>query len=154
MSRNARIAVIAGTLGVLVIAFFGLRPSNDDKTATTPAQTTTPAQATTATTTPTGGATATEPAPAEPDYTTIVVRGGKPVGGIKKIKVTKGDRARIEVSSPDTTDEIHLHGYDLMRDLEAGGSVRFDFIANADGIYEIELEKAGVQIGELVVEPS
>lgn len=148
MSRNARIAVIAGTLGVLVIAFFGLRPSDDDTTATTPTQ------ATTATTTPTGGATATQPAPAEPDYTTIVVRGGKPVGGIKKIKVTKGDRARIEVSSPDTTDEIHLHGYDLMRDLEAGGSVRFDFIANADGIYEIELEDAGVQIGELVVEPS
>ena len=81
------------------------------------------------------------------------MRGGKPVGGVKRIKLTKGDRARIEVSSADTTDEIHLHGYDLKRDLKAGGRVRFSFEANADGIYEIELEGAGVQIGELVVEP-
>ena len=81
------------------------------------------------------------------------MRGGKPVGGVKRIELTKGDRARIEVSSPDTSDEIHLHGYDLKRDLKAGGRVRFSFIANADGIYEIELEGAGVQIGELVVEP-
>ena len=154
MSRNTRMAAIAGTLAVLVIAFLALRPSDDDTTGTTATQATTAKQATTAATTPTGGATTTQPAPAEPEYATIVVRGGKPVGGIKKIKLTKGDRARIEVSSPDTTDEIHLHGYDLMRDLEAGGSVRFDFIANADGIYEIELEDAGVQIGELVVEPS
>ena len=150
MSRNARIAAVAGTLAVLVIAFLALRPADDDTTATTPAQTATQGQRTTAATT----TTATQPAPEEPEYTTIVVRGGKPVGGVKRIKVTKGDRARIEVSSPDTSDEIHLHGYDLMRDLEAGGSVRFSFIANADGIYEIELEDAGVQIGELVVEPS
>ena len=31
--------------------------------------------------------------------------------------------------------------------------MRFSFVANADGIYEIELEGAGVQIAELVVEP-
>ena len=81
------------------------------------------------------------------------MRGGKPVGGIKKITISKGDRARIEVTSPDTTDEIHLHGYDLKRDLKAGGSVRFSFVASTDGIYEIELEGAGVQIASLVVEP-
>ena len=57
------------------------------------------------------------------------------------------------MSSPDTTDEIHLHGYDLKRDLKAGGSVRFTFVASTDGIYEIELEGAGVQIASLVVEP-
>ncbi|HWI06487.1 MAG TPA: hypothetical protein VNT54_03095, partial [Solirubrobacteraceae bacterium] len=59
----------------------------------------------------------------------------------------------IQISSPDTTDEIHLHGYDLYRDLKAGGSVRYSFEANAEGIFEIELHGSGTQIGELVVEP-
>ncbi len=72
---------------------------------------------------------------------------------MKKITVTKGDRVRIEVASPDTSDEIHLHGYDLKRDLKAGGRVRFSFGADAEGIFEIELEGTGTQIGKLVVEP-
>jgi heme/copper-type cytochrome/quinol oxidase subunit 2 len=149
VSSRARIAAVVAALVVLVAAFFVARPGDDD-TATTPAQTQTtvaaPPSGTTSTVTP-------PPPPPAPAFTTIRVRGGKPVGGVKRIELTKGDRARIEVSSPDTTDEIHLHGYDLMRDLKAGGRVRFSFEADADGIYEIELEGAGVQIGELVVEP-
>lgn len=137
-----RILVAVGTVVVLVVAFVVLRPSSNDKPATTQ---TTPARTTSGTRT-------TAPAP-QPAFAQIRVRGSKPVGGIQKITVKKGDRARIEVSSPDTSDEIHLHGYDLKRDLTAGGSVRFSFTANADGIYEIELEKAGVQVGKLVVEP-
>jgi FtsP/CotA-like multicopper oxidase with cupredoxin domain len=143
MSRNARILVAAGTIVVLIVAFVVLRPSDDnDKPATTQ----TPATRTAA------GTTTTE-APPQPEFNQIRVRAGKPVGGVQKIKLKKGDLARVEVSSPDTSDEIHLHGYDLKRDLKAGGSVRFSFTADADGIYEIELEGAGVQIGELVVEP-
>jgi heme/copper-type cytochrome/quinol oxidase subunit 2 len=115
---------------VLVAAFILLQPGKSDK--------------------PDATQTTTAPKPA---FAQIRIRAGKPVGGIQKITIKKGDQARIEVSSPDTTDEIHLHGYDLKRDLKAGGSVRFSFEANADGIYEIELEKAGVQIGKLVIEP-
>jgi FtsP/CotA-like multicopper oxidase with cupredoxin domain len=142
VSRSARILVAVGTVVVLVVAFIVLRPGGNDKPANTQ---TTPAHTTSGTTT-------TAPAP-QPAFAQIRVRAGKPVGGVQKITVTKGERARIEISSPDTSDEIHLHGYDLKRDLKAGGSVRFSFSANADGIYEIELENAGVQIGKLVVEP-
>jgi len=151
VSRTARIAAIAGTFVVLVVAFVALRPGDDDGTKTT-ATSTVPATGatTTAATTTTGTTTTAAPRPA---YAKIAVRDGKPVGGVQKVTVTKGDQARIEVSSQDTSDEIHLHGYDLMRDLKAPGSVRFSFEADADGIYEIELEGAGVQIGELVVEP-
>jgi hypothetical protein len=149
VSRPARIAAVVGTLVVLVVAFFVLRPSDDAKTPTT-AQTTAPPPATG---TDTAEAPAAPPPPPAPEFAKIRVRDGKPVGGVKRIELTKGDRARIEVSSPDTSDEIHLHGYDIARDLEAGGRVRFSFEADADGIYEIELEGAGVQIGELVVNP-
>ncbi len=147
MSRSGRIAAVIATLVVLVVAFFVARPGDDDDD-TTPTQTVAVAPPPASTTTAT-----TPPPPPQPEFATIRVRGGKPVGGVKRIELTKGDRARIEVSSPDTSDEVHLHGYDLSRDLKAGGRVRFSFEANADGIYEIELEGAGVQIGELVVEP-
>jgi FtsP/CotA-like multicopper oxidase with cupredoxin domain len=146
VSRNARILAIVGTLVVLVVAFVALSPgdSSDKKTPTT-----TVAAASTSTTSGAQG----EPAPPAPTFTTITVRGGKPVGGVKKITINKGDTARIEITSPDTTSEIHLHGYDLKRNLKAGGSVRYSFVANTDGIYVIELEGTGTQIGSLVVEP-
>ena len=151
MSRNARILVAVGTIVVLVAAFVALRPSDDDDSPT-PTQTAAappPVIGETSTT----AEPAPPPPPPAPEFAKIRVRDGKPVGGVARIEVKKGARARIEISSPDTSDEIHLHGYDLSRDLKAGGSVRFSFEADADGIYEIELEGAGVQIGELVVQP-
>lgn len=149
MSSGARIGLLVATVVVIALAFVLLSPGDDDTSTTTapppPAQTN-----------GTGGATPTTttvaPPPA-PSFKTIRVRGGKPVGGVRKITVTKDDRVRIEVASPDTSDEIHVHGYDLKRDLKAGGRVRFSFDADAEGIFEIELEGAGTQIGELVVEP-
>ena len=159
MSSGARIGLLLATLVAVVVAFVVLSPGGDDDsdTATTPTvpATTSPAPATTDTTGTAEPAPVQEPAPPAPTpaFVTIRVRDGKPVGGVKTITVDKGERARIEVSSPDTSDEIHLHGYDLKRDLEAGGRVRFSFDADADGIFEIELEGAGTQIGKLVVEP-
>jgi heme/copper-type cytochrome/quinol oxidase subunit 2 len=82
----------------------------------------------------------------------IEVKGGMPVGGIRDITVNKGDRVRFSVSS-DVADEIHVHGYDFMRDVPAGGTVRFDFPAKIDGSFEIELEKRKEQIASLKVEP-
>jgi hypothetical protein len=82
----------------------------------------------------------------------IEVKGGMPVGGIRDITVSKGDRVRFSVSS-DVADEIHVHGYDFMRDVPAGGTVRFDFPAKIDGSFEIELEKRKEQIASLKVEP-
>ena len=150
MSRNARIVAIVGTLLVLVVAFVVLSPADDSKDKSATATTPPPAAGSTTAATPEP---ASPPAAPAPTFTKVTVRGGKPVGGIRRITISKGDRARIEVSSPDTSDEIHLHGYDIKRELEAGGSVRFSFVASTDGIYEIELEGAGVQIASLVVEP-
>jgi heme/copper-type cytochrome/quinol oxidase subunit 2 len=151
MSGGARIGLVVATVVVIVVAFVLLSPGDDtSKTASTPA----PPPA--AQTNGTGGAaltTTTAAPPPAPAFETILVRGGKPVGGVRNITVRKGDRALIEVTSPDTSDEIHLHGYDLKRDLKAGGRVRFSFDADAEGIFEIELEGSGTQIGKLVVEP-
>jgi hypothetical protein len=48
---------------------------------------------------------------------------------------------------------VHVHGYDVSRDVPAGGSVRFGFPARPEGIFEVELEGRHVQIAELRVTP-
>ena len=83
---------------------------------------------------------------------TIRVRDGKPGGGITKLDYTKGDQIRIKVVS-DVADEVHLHGYDIGKDVKAGGSVTFDLPASLEGVFEIELESRKEQIAELRVEP-
>jgi hypothetical protein len=84
--------------------------------------------------------------------TTIVIKNGKPVGGIAQLTYNKGEQVRFEVDS-DVSDEVHMHGYDIMKDVEAGGSVSFDFPATIEGVFEAELEGRKEQILELAVNP-
>ena len=83
---------------------------------------------------------------------TVTVVNGKAQGGIKTITYKKGDTVDLTVKS-DTADEIHIHGYDLHKDVPKGGSVHFSFPASIDGKFVIELENAGQQIASLQVEP-
>jgi FtsP/CotA-like multicopper oxidase with cupredoxin domain len=83
---------------------------------------------------------------------TVTVVDGKPNGGVKTITYNKGDTVDLTVKS-DTADEIHIHGYDLHKDVTKGGSVHFTFPASIDGKFVVELENAGEQIASLQVEP-
>src|SRR4029079_17561044 len=80
----------------------------------------------------------------------IVVKGGKPVGGVKRFEVAKGTDVVLVVRS-DVADEVHLHGYDKHVDVEAGGTARRPFTADIAGVFEAELESRGLQILELTV---
>jgi len=84
--------------------------------------------------------------------TTIVIKDGKPVGGIADLTYNKGEQVRFKVDS-DVSDEVHMHGYDIGKDVEAGGSVSFDFPASIEGVFEAELEDRKEQILELTVNP-
>ena len=83
---------------------------------------------------------------------TVVVKNGEPVGGIRDLTYNKGEQIHFVVKS-DVSDEIHVHGYDIMKDVEAGGSVSFDFPATIEGVFEAELEDRKEQIIELTVNP-
>jgi hypothetical protein len=137
MTQLTRVGVIAAAVAVAVAGF--VIASGDDKKSSKSSQRSTA-------TTPTAG----KAKPAGPPR--IVIEGGKPVGGIAKIRVRKGDRVRFAVQS-DVTDEVHVHGYDLKKDVEKGGTVSFDFPAKIDGEFEAELESRGEQILALTVEP-
>jgi hypothetical protein len=84
--------------------------------------------------------------------TTIVIKNGKPVGGIAQLTYNEGEQVRFKVDS-DVSDEVHMHGYDIMKDVKAGGSVNFDFPATIEGVFEAELEGRKEQILELTVNP-
>jgi hypothetical protein len=83
---------------------------------------------------------------------TITVKNGQPEGGVQDLKVKKNGTVHLTVKS-DTADEVHIHGYDLHKDVEKGGTVTFDFPAKIDGGFEIELEAAKQQLANLAVEP-
>jgi len=83
---------------------------------------------------------------------TIVIKHGQPVGGIRDLTYNKGEQIHFIVDS-DVSDEVHMHGYDIMKDVEAGGSVSFDFPATIEGVFEAELEGRKEQILELTVNP-
>jgi FtsP/CotA-like multicopper oxidase with cupredoxin domain len=146
MKTSHRLALLAAAAAVIVVLFVALQPGDDDESAPTPTV------SSVATTTPDATTEAAAPKPPRPEYVAVRARDLKPVGGIKKTKVKKGDTVRIAVIS-DQNEEAHLHGYDLSRDIGPGKVGRYRFKADIDGIFELELENAGVQIAELRVEP-
>jgi FtsP/CotA-like multicopper oxidase with cupredoxin domain len=140
----AAIAVVA-----VVVALVAGGGSDDEDSKTT--------SQTTAADTGTTGATTTAPdapvqAPEKPEPEQIEVQGGEPVDGIQKIEVEKGDRVEIEVTA-DEADEVHLHGYDVTKEVGPGKTAKFGFKANLEGIYEIELHHHATPIGRLTVKP-
>ena len=55
-----------------------------------------------------------------------------PGAASRSSRTRSGDRIQFSVTS-DVADEIHVHGYDLKKDVPAGGSVRFSFPATHRG---------------------
>jgi pullulanase/glycogen debranching enzyme len=138
MSRAARLALIAGVVVVAVVLFIVLKP--DDKSSSSSSNT--------------AGQTATTKGgkPAKPAIPNIVVKNAKPVGGVRNLTYNKGDTVQFKVTS-DVADEVHVHGYDLHKDVKPGHPVSFKFKANIDGEFEAELESRKEQIVSLRVNP-
>jgi copper(I)-binding protein len=165
LSGVQRAGIVLGALAILVIVFAVLRSGGEDNgrspssssAQTTSAQSTAPSAQTTNTgeseteTENETGSTSTSTSPAP--VATIRVVNGQPAGGIKTVSFKKGDQVMLKVQS-DVADEIHVHGYDLKKDIAKGGTVQFSFPAKIEGRFEIELEHAGTQIANLEVTPS
>ena len=157
LSNRQRLAIVIGAIVVLVVAFVVISGGSDDsnKDTTQPAATQsarrrsrpTRARPTRARPIDRDGEPAAPPAPP-----TVRVVDAKPQGGVQKLDFDKGDQIRFRIVS-DTADEIHVHGYDLMKDVPKGGSVTFSFKGSIDGRFVVELEGHGEQIAELDVAP-
>lgn len=143
MTAGRRVALLVGVVVIAVVAFVALKPDSGSKK-----QSSVPTTGPTAQTTPSGGSTT----PSEPPIQNVRVKGGKPVGGVADLGFQKGDEVRFAVTS-DVADEVHVHGYDLMKDVTPGKTVVFAFKGDIDGEFEVELENRGEQIASLKVSP-
>jgi copper(I)-binding protein len=139
--------VLAAACVLATVALAGC--GSDDNGSASSIDTTTTAE-TTASDTTTETTTTTDVE--TPTVVRIAVVDGQPQGGIVRQTVTKDDQVVLVVTS-DVADEIHLHGYDISRDVAAGGTVRLPFKATIPGRFEAELESRGVQIADITVEP-
>ena len=81
----------------------------------------------------------------------IVVQGGE-VSGPEQIELDQGQRLVLVVGA-DVTDEVHVHGYDLLDEVAPGQPARFDFRVRDAGRFDVELEQRHLPLTELVVSP-
>lgn len=139
----------AAALVVAVVLFLALRPEDvDEKPLTLPTTTAETTDTTTTVTVPPPP----PPGPPPAANVRITVRGGLPVGGVRRVTVAKGRRVVLIVTS-DVADHVHLHGYDVMRDVGPGRPTRLAFRATIVGTVEAELEDRGVQIASITTKP-
>ena len=153
MQSSARnLAIAAAALVVAVVLFVVLQGDDDGGTATTTAaQPSEPAGG--GGNGPTGGnAGGGGQKPPTPEVARIVVRNGQPVGGVQELDFAKGEAIRFDVES-NVAEEIHLHGYDVTKDVTAGGTASFDVPATLEGVFEAELHHSGAPLAEITVTP-
>jgi len=144
VQRSQRIGLLVAAAIVAVVAVVLISSGDDDDSSSDTDKT---AQTTTTGGTDNGGA-----KPETPAITTITVKDGKPVGGVQEIEIDKGDTLQFRVKS-DADHEIHLHGYDVEKEVEAGGQVEFKLTADIDGLFEAEIEDLREQIAEVRINP-
>jgi hypothetical protein len=162
-SRGVRAGIAVTALAAAVVLFVVLAGADDPGTDTATPQPQS-ARATTEGESPAGSTTtqperaqvtttaSESPDPQPPTIPRIVVRDGKPVGGVARLEYESGQRVRFTVRS-DAAEEVHVHGFDIAKEVPANGSVRFEFAADIEGVFEVELEGAHVRIAELRIEP-
>lgn len=141
-----RLLIAAAAVAAAVVLFVVLRPGDEDDDATRTTATTSTAPTTTVPPPP-----PTPPSPPPPAQVRITVRDGRPVGGIRRVTVRKGRRVVLIVTS-DRSDHVHLHGYDVFRDVAPGMPARIAFRATIAGTVEAELEDRGVPLATITAQ--
>ena len=117
--------------------------------ASVPDSTTT--QATTSTTTSTTTTTTISTTQPEPEGTLIdlAIVDGSIAGGVRRETAGLNETVTIQVTG-NSTDQIHIHGYDLYINLDDGEG-RLSFTASLPGIFEVELEGSHTLVLQLEV---
>jgi hypothetical protein len=150
MSRNQRLSFlgIAAVIAVVAIVVLTVGGGSDD-TTTDDSANTSAQQTATATATPTAedGQEESTPTPT-PKPQPPLLQAGK----VAKLRFDEGETVRFRVRS-DKPEHVHIHGYDIVKDVEPGKTANVAFKATITGIFEVEFEDSAEQIAELRVDP-
>ena len=86
------------------------------------------------------------------DIFRMKIENGVKTEGLGTLSVRVGETVRFEVEA-DVADEVHVHGYDLTFETIPGEKTLVEFVADATGIFEVELEGSGVSVVDIEVTP-
>jgi FtsP/CotA-like multicopper oxidase with cupredoxin domain len=89
------------------------------------------------------------------DSSSEATAGGGPLLTAAKeqdITATEGDTVRFRVKA-DADEEVHVHGYNIEKEIPAGKTIAISFKATITGIFEIEFHHSGATLARLKVEP-
>jgi multidrug efflux pump subunit AcrA (membrane-fusion protein) len=144
-ARQLLIVVGFSAAATLALAACSGESTSDGASPTTPVPTETGSPS------PTEGPSEPAPSPTDAVEIEVEVEDGQ-VDGPGRVTVAQGATIDLEVKS-DRADEVHVHGYDLSEDVGPGRPARIVFDATLPGIFEIELEDAGLLLLQLEVTP-
>jgi hypothetical protein len=125
------------------------RPSTATTTETTEPAVTAPTSATTTTTSVT--ATPTQTTTSNGQLIRVTVAGGRVTPPPAPVDVRRGTTVVIEVTS-DVAEQVHVHGYERMVDLQPGQPGRIQLTASNAGTFDVELERSRQQLFQLRVQ--
>lgn len=146
--------LITTALMALLVAS-GCGGSDTVTTTGVPATTTAPSTTTTVTTPTTTSLPSTTTTTAAPTTTSqqidVYFEGGQVVGP-ERFDVAIGEEVSVWVLT-DVDEEVHVHGYDLFFAAKTGIPLEITFVADAPGIFEVEVESTHTLLFELEVTP-
>ena len=149
MSRNQRLTFLGIAAVIAVVAIIVLAGGSSDDGDSGQQASSTETATPTATDTPAGSEETATPTPTPtPKPQPPLLTSGK----VKKLRYTEGDTVRFRVKSDDAA-EVHVHGYDIKKELEAGETATMSFKADITGIFQVEFEQTAEHIAELRVDP-
>jgi hypothetical protein len=145
MSRAQRltflgIAAVIAVVAVILLAGGGGETDGAAKSSATTTPTATAAQD--------GEATPTATPTPKPKPKPPLLRAGRE----KALTFEQDETVRLRVVH-DEPEEVHVHGYDITRELEPGKVETVSFKADIPGIFEIELEGSHTLLAQLKVVP-
>jgi len=142
------VMLVAVVAGALALSGCGGDTAASPETATEP---TTTEAATSTTTTTTTAPTTTTAAPRTRTIT-LVVKGGRPQGGIQRPTIDQGDKVVLVIRAA-SGEAVHLHGYNLEQEIVPGAAARMPFTADIAGRFELELHPTDTLLAVLEVKP-
>ena len=86
----------------------------------------------------------------KPVVISITAVNGRPVGGIKRPTVKKGQTVRIVVRT-NVGSQVNLHGYNIEKKIKKGVPTVIQFVAKVQGRFELELHPTDALLAQLTV---
>ncbi len=119
--------------------------------AESPGTSTSPSPSTSTSAGATTGIASGEPNPAASPVTVAVsVRDGKVSPKPRRVEVPLGSTVELQITS-DVDDEVHVHGFDVEKALDAGVTTTVKLQATEAGLFEVETHETELELLQLEV---